>query len=200
MGEARVVSEPYTVHNQTMKPRYFALAAISLDGKIAHGAHHFTDWTSKEDKKFLRGFLDTCDAVIVGRNTYETAKKPLSKRNCIVLTRKVRGVKEKSSNLAFAQPEQKTLSAYIKKKGYKKVCVLGGTQTYTFCLQNGFLDELYLTLEPIVFGQGLSLFSYSGEASFTQFSIRSMRMLRKNGSLLIVLTRSSRATRQKNVV
>ena len=165
------------------KPRYYALAAMTLDGKIALGAKHFSDWTSKEDKKFLRGFLNTCDAVIVGRNTYETARKPLSRRNCIVLTRKVRGIKEESSNLAFCNPTKKLLSAYFKKRGWKKICVLGGTQTYTYCLQNGFLDELYLTIEPVVFGRGLPLFE--GKVPVQKLKILSIKRLNARGTLLV---------------
>src|ERR1035437_1290773 len=69
-----------------IKPTYIAIAAITLDGKIAKGPNHMSDWTSKEDKVFMRALLDKCDVIIVGNNTYKTAIAPLSKRNCIVLT------------------------------------------------------------------------------------------------------------------
>jgi dihydrofolate reductase len=73
---------------------YIAVAAVTIDGKIARHPAHFSNWTSKEDKSFLHEFLDACDCIIVGRKTYELAKEPLSKRRCVVLTRRVKGIEE----------------------------------------------------------------------------------------------------------
>lgn len=84
-----------------MKPHIIAIAAVTIDGKIARHAGHFTDWTSPEDKTFLRSLLDKSDVVIVGNNTYKTAEGPLSKRNCIVFTRAVRDTERRSDNMFY---------------------------------------------------------------------------------------------------
>ena len=42
-----------------------------------------SDWTSPEDKVFMRALLAKCDVVIVGNNTYKTAIKPLSKETVL---------------------------------------------------------------------------------------------------------------------
>jgi riboflavin biosynthesis pyrimidine reductase len=60
-------------------PKYIAIAAITLDGKIAKHSKHFSSWTSKEDKQFLHAILDACDVIIVGNSTYQMAKKPFTK-------------------------------------------------------------------------------------------------------------------------
>jgi dihydrofolate reductase len=153
-------------------PKYIAIAAITLDGKIAKGPNHPSDWTSKEDKRFMRGLLDKSDVVIVGNNTYKTAIKPLSRRNCIVLARSVNsppargGVPRLQSgrgggrqNLTYINPQKSDIKKLIRARKYKTVAILGGAQTYTYCLQNNMLDELYLTIEPLVFGRGIDLFS-----------------------------------------
>ena len=70
-----------------MSIKYIAIAAVTLDGKIAKNKDHVSDWTSPEDKVFMRALLDKSDVIIVGNNTYKTAIAPLSKRNCIVLSR-----------------------------------------------------------------------------------------------------------------
>ena len=61
--------------------RCIAIAAVTIDGKIALDAHSGSAWTSREDKDFLHDMLDTSDVVVVGNNTYKAAIEPLSKRN-----------------------------------------------------------------------------------------------------------------------
>ena len=165
------------------RARYLAIAAVTLDGKIAANDHQFSDWTSKEDKKFMRALLDTCDVVIVGNSTYKTAKKPLSKRNCIVLTRSVMATARKTPNLLYLNTKGANLKQTIQKAGYKKIAVLGGAQTYSYCLEHRMLDDLYLTIEPVVFGAGIPLFA--GKYKLRKTKIVSVKNLNKTGTLLI---------------
>lgn len=141
----------------------------------------------------MRGLLGKCDVIIVGNNTYKTAVKPLSKRNCIVLSRSVNQFISKSVRLQYCKPNKADLQKIIKKYNYKTIAILGGAQTYSFCLQNNFLDELYLTIEPIVFGHGIDLFRAPlplgegrGEGSKDyKFQLLSLKKLNKKGSLLL---------------
>src|SRR5258708_26615547 len=109
------------------RPTYISIAAVTIDGKIALHSSHPSDWTSKEDKDFLHKILDKCDAVLVGNSTYKMAKKPLSKRNCIVLTRKVKSIQEQSASLTYVNPANTKLGEFIKNHNYKSVAVLGGS-------------------------------------------------------------------------
>src|ERR1700690_3920920 len=108
------------------KPKYIAIAAVTIDGKIAKGPNHMSNWTSKEDKVFMRALLAKCDVVIVGNNTYKTAIKPLSKRNCIVFTKSVTKPQSKDSNLLYVNPKKTNIKELIKQKKYSKVALLGG--------------------------------------------------------------------------
>lgn len=164
-------------------PRYLGIAAVSLDGRIAGHEKHFSDWTSVEDKKFMRALLDTCDVVIVGNSTYKTAKEPLSKRNCIVLTRTVKKTKQVSPNLLYLNTKGTNLKRLIANKKYKKVAVLGGAQVYTYCLENGMLTDLYLTIEPVIFGNGIPLFA--GKLQIRKPKIASVKKLNGHGTTLI---------------
>lgn len=192
--------------------KFLAIAAMTLDGKIAKNKDHLsTDWTSKEDRIFMRALLDKCDVIIVGNNTYKTAIKPLSKRNCIVFTKQVpspgegmvrparqrlepkataggersnNGVYRKSENLLYVNPTKVDVKKLITKLGYQKAAILGGAQTYTYCLQNNMMDELYLTVEPTVFGKGIDLFSPS-KFSGALFKLISIKKLNAQGSLLL---------------
>ncbi|MBY0539101.1 dihydrofolate reductase family protein [Patescibacteria group bacterium] len=167
----------------TRKPHYIAIAAVTLDGKIGANEKHFSNWTSKEDKKFMRALLDTCDVIIVGNNTYKTALKPLSKRNCIVLTRSIKTTKKVSEKLLYLNTRSANLKKTIQKTGYKKIAVLGGAQTYSYCLEHGMLDDLYLTIEPVIFGSGVPLFA--GKFKLRKTKILSVKKLNKTGTLLV---------------
>lgn len=200
--------------------KFIAIAAMTIDGKIARDSHHMSNWTSKEDKVFMRGLLNKCDVIVVGNNTYKTAIKPLSKRNCIVLTRTLppsppfqggvsrlpsgRGgwskyVFQKSPNLLYCNPAKTDIKKLIKEKKYRNVAILGGAQTYTYCLQNNLLDELYLTIEPVVFGEGINLFSPplvrggAGEMlHYYNFKLFYIKKLNKQGSLLLHYKKTER--------
>ena len=162
--------------------RCIAIAATTLDGKIALDADHFSDWTSPEDKVFMRKLLDESEVVVVGNNTYKTAIEPLSKRNCIVLTSSVAAIEKKADNLLLWNPTGVAFDAIA--GHYKTAAILGGAKTYSYFLQNNLLDEIYLTIEPLVFGRGISLFEHSG-GDPAYFKLLSMEKLNENGSVLL---------------
>lgn len=162
-------------------PKYIAIAAITIDGRIAKDSHHFSNWTSVEDKYFLHAILDRCDVIVVGNSTYQMAKKPLSKRNCLVLSRSVDN-KKINSKLTYCNPAKESLQKIIKKNNYKTIAILGGTQIYSYCLENKLINELYLTIEPISFGYGLPIFATKKQI---KWKLNSIKKLNNRGSILL---------------
>ncbi len=167
-----------------LMPKFLAIAAVTIDGKIAKNSSHMSDWTSKEDKVFMRALLDKCDVVVVGNNTYKTAVGPLSKRNCIVISQSAGKLISKSARLTYCKPNKTELMKLLKTKSYKLIAILGGAQTYAYFLENNLLDEIYLTIEPLVFGEGINLFA-SGKSFLKKFKLVSVKKLNKQGSLLL---------------
>lgn len=169
-----------------MSIKYIAIAAMTLDGKIAKDSQHLsTDWTSEEDKIYFRKVLKICDVVLIGKKTWETAKEPLSKRNCIVFSRSENQIDQTNQkNPIFVNPSKTDVKKLISESGYKRVAILGGAQTYAFCLENGMLDELYLTIEPIVFGNGINLFTANSFLD-AKFKLVSSEKLNPQGTLLL---------------
>ena len=163
---------------------YRAYAAITLDGKIAKHKRHFSDWTSREDKKIFHKELSKADVVLVGMNTYKTAKKPLSKRNCIVLTRSVKTTRQEKSNILFCNPKGKHPKEIIKERGYKNIAVIGGSEAYSFAIRETMMNELHLTIDPLVFGRGVSLFAEKAESR--KFVLQSVKRLNKKGTLYAI--------------
>lgn len=165
------------------RPIFTAIAAVTLDGKIAAHKGQNSSWTSKEDKQFLHKFLDRSDVVLVGRTTYEVAYKSLSKRNCIILTSRIKATFKKNRLTLFCNPKTVDLIALITRLGYKKVTILGGQKVYSFFIKNSLLDELFLTIEPLIFGKGLSLFQYK-ELFSQPVKLISFKRLNSKGSIL----------------
>ncbi len=172
-----------------MKPNISAIVAVTIDGKIARHSGHFTDWTSPEDKTFLRSLLDKSDAVVIGNNTYKTAAGPLSKRNCIVFTRTVHDTERRGSNLLYYNADGPSSIGVIL-ESYRAIALLGGTQVYSYFLEHDLIDDLYLTIEPVVFGEGLDIFKCKNEAT-VNFHLTAVKKLNDKGTVLLHYRRPS---------
>ena len=145
----------------------FIITAISADGFIARDSHHPAVWTSKEDKKRFVELTKRAGVVVMGLNTYRTLPKPLKDRLNIVYSNdtdfnaKVQA--EKVENLEITSADPKDLIQDLEKRGFKEVAICGGSQIYTTFMKTGLVHSLYLTIEPILFGQGMNIFKESGE-------------------------------------
>lgn len=98
---------------------------------------------------------------VIGRNTFNVASKssgfPLGGLNIIVSRHKIRTKKE-WKNVIVTDKNPKEIIKIIESKGYDSAMVAGGTLATSF-LKEGLVNELYLNVEPIVFGKGIPLFS-----------------------------------------
>lgn len=184
------------------KSYFTLLAAVSLDGRITRGASEGSGWTSKEDKAFFRRELDSANAVIMGRKTFQAIKRPLKPRNRIVFTRSS-FVKQKlprvtrqhlfqysqefenrSDKLIGFCGSLERLRGILKKYDWKRIAVVGGTSVYDWFLKQDSIDEIYLTLEPVILGTGKP---FSSRKLYTQakFKLISVRKLNSQGTLLL---------------
>lgn len=133
----------------------FIIAAISLDGYIARFENDFSmDWTSPEDKKFFVERTKKAGVVVFGKNTYKTIGKPLKDRLNIVYSKN-----EKFEGVEITQKEPKELLAELETRGFFEVAICGGASIYTLFMKSGAVDEIYLTVEPVIFGDGIKLFN-----------------------------------------
>lgn len=132
--------------------------AMSADGKIGKSADHFADWTSAEDKKIFVQVSKAAKAVIFGRSTYETIGKPLKERLNLVLTSSPEKYESIPGSLEFISAQNpKEAVDYLSTKGYTEAVLGGGANTNRQFLKAGLVDEIYLTIEPIIFGKGIPL-------------------------------------------
>ena len=166
------------------------IAAVSLDGRITRGNKEGSDWTSREDHQWFQKKLDDFDVLVMGRRTFDAIPRPLAPRNRVVFSRFAspplqRGRVRGGGNLHFLKnPTIRRLNAFLKQHNWTRIAVLGGVQIYDWFLKRNLISEMYLTLEPVVFGSGKPLASVSPHKS-PAFRLVSVKRLNRQGTLLL---------------
>ncbi len=132
----------------------FIIAAVSADGFIAKDENHPAYWTSKEDKKRFVELTKRAGTVIMGSTTYATLHRPLSDRTMIVYSR----TNKNFPGATCTNDHPEDLMDKLEDKGVSEVAICGGSHIYTMFLKAQVVQKIYLTVEPIIFGKGISLF------------------------------------------
>ena len=153
--------------------------AVSLDGYIAR-ADGSIDWLDAvgrpdEDYGFAR-FYAAVDALVMGRRTYETAlgfpEWPYAGKRCIVLTHDpatARGTARHGEELHAG--DVAALVERLGSEGVGRVYVDGGVVISQF-LAAGLIDDLTVSVIPILLGSGARLFDRIPERTLTLVSSR----------------------------
>lgn len=135
------------------------MMAMTLDGKIARTSDHFPDWTSKEDKKLFAEISKKAGVVLMGDKTFFTFAKPLADRLNVVFTLEENPALQEGVKWVSGEPEK--ILKELEEMGYKEAVLGGGTYLNGLFLEKRLIDEIIITIEPKIFGEGLSLFNGS---------------------------------------
>ena len=130
--------------------------AMTLDGKIAKTSNHFPNWTSKEDKKMFAKVSKEAGVVIMGDKTFFTFPSPLKDRLNVVFT--IEKNPKPMEGVKWVKGEPENVLKDLESLGYKSAVLGGGSFINGMFLQHKLIDEIYITVEPKIFGDGLGLF------------------------------------------
>lgn len=133
------------------------IAATTADGFIGRDAGHTADWTGQADKQVFVRLTKEAGTIVMGRATFDTIGRALPGRRNIVYTSQPQTISAPGIE-STSEPPAKLL-ARLESEGVTGVAICGGRLIYTQFLQAGLVNELYLTVIPTLFGQGLSLFN-----------------------------------------
>ncbi len=149
-----------------MNRKVILYIAMSLDGFIAKpdGNIDFLSLVEKEGEDYgYSAYLETIDTVILGRKTYDKIRSmgiesPYGERAVFVLTRNSHPGTDKLTFYSGSLPE---LISSLKSKPGKNIYCDGGAETVQRLLQEDLIDELIISLIPILLGDGIRLFDKS---------------------------------------
>ena len=131
--------------------------AATPNGYIARNDKS-TPW-SNEDWQSFTTMVNKLGNLVIGRKTYEIMKKfrtfSLFQNNPTIIV--VSSKKRKSTSCTFVKSPKEAISM-LKKKGFGKVLVAGGGKLNSSFMKQKLIDEIYLDIEPIIFGRGIQLF------------------------------------------
>ena len=159
------------------------LAAVTIDGKLARNSAHYVDWTSKEDKKIFFSTSKRAGVLVLGHNTYKTFPSPLPNRLHVVLTYEPENQQSVPGEVEYTSASPEQIVATLEARGYSEMALGGGSQINSLFLEHNLVDEIWLTVEPIIFGLGVDLLRG------VQFDIRArlltMERLNEEGAVLL---------------
>jgi len=168
-------------------------AVISMDGKIkrANGPHK-REWISDEDKAYFNHLLDEYDLIVMGRKTYSSmALTPRDGKRYVVVTRNPTLYKDRTANglIDFSKSTPQKIVKKYEQLGFTQLLLIGGGSLYTAFLEANLVNELDLTIEPVILGSGTNLTDILH--SSVSLRLNHQSQLNKRGTLLLNLEVSS---------
>lgn len=144
--------------------RLILIAAQSLDGYITRHDTPGSEFASPEDRTFFREALRGFDCCVMGGETYRTARDLIRsalmpQRLRVVLTQTPEKFADDAvpRSLEFSNAAPARLAADLADRGLQNCAILGGSQIHSLFLEAGLVDEIWLTIEPLLFGGGTPL-------------------------------------------
>jgi len=121
-----------------------------------------SEWTCQED---LDGFYEQSKKagnIIMGKNTYSYVLKqgffPFSDALNVVVSHE--SIKNTwGDNVLILNQSPKEVLLTLENKGFKSAFLAGGGQLNSSFMKENLIDEVYLDVEPLIFGKGIKLFA-----------------------------------------
>ncbi|EKE14273.1 MAG: hypothetical protein ACD_12C00597G0002 [uncultured bacterium] len=161
----------------------------SVDGRTTKGDDkNIYSWTSLEDQKYFFSLVKKHNLIVMGRSTYE-ASKPVIKlekeKLRVVLTRNPKKYSKEmiKGQLEFSDESPEKLIKRLSLLKYKNLLLVGGGIINGLFLKQNLVDELFLTIEPMIFGIGKNI--VEGQLLNKSLQLIDVEKLNKKGTLLL---------------
>jgi dihydrofolate reductase len=142
------------------------IAAQSLDGFITRHDRPGSGFTSPADKLHFSKALNDFDCQLMGAETYRVWRDrgsppvPFQRPQWVLTRHPERFAKEGAPRkLEFTNQAPAAVLAAIEAQGFHHCALLGGSQIHHLFFEAGLVDQLWLTIEPVLFGEGTPLLS-----------------------------------------
>lgn len=137
--------------------------AASLDGFIARrdGSVNWLPLANAEEDFGYAEFYGGVDTALMGRKTYDLARElegptPFSGKRCVVFSRRRAGQRDRRTVFTADDPAD-TVRRLREQRG-GGIWLVGGGEIVRECFEAGVINEVILSLVPVVLGDGVPLF------------------------------------------
>jgi dihydrofolate reductase len=163
------------------------LYVASLDGKLTKWEQTTVhEWTSPEDAAHFQKIRDNSNLIVMGIQTFlDVQPTPTNGTLRIVMTKDADMYAKKTvpGQLEFSKELPEQLIKRLEKEGYKELLLVSGQKLTTAFFQKNLIDEVWITIEPKIFGTGKSLITE--EPMDISLRLLSSKQLNENGTLLL---------------
>jgi len=132
--------------------------ASSLDGYIARESGEI-DWLFTDQDYGYTEFYAQIDTLIMGNKTYQQVlsfgEYPYKDKEVFVFSRTQSGATD--NKVKFINNDWVNFIKTLRQSHGRNIWLVGGAQLIHFFLQHGFIDELILSIHPIILGNGIPL-------------------------------------------
>lgn len=129
--------------------------AISINGYITRGKDD-SDWVSKEDWKEFDRLKRECGVMVMGKRTYQQFQDDFPQEGAlnVVATHDKNLLGKKIENVFFTDKTPREIIDFADKKGFKQLMIIGGMGLNTSFVKENLMDEVWLSVHPILIGEG----------------------------------------------
>ncbi len=132
--------------------------ATSLDGFVA-GPDHGLDWLFTDGDYGFKAFYGAVGGLVMGRKTYDVVRGfgewPYTDRPCWVFSRRPAVA---HAGVRFVAGRPSDLIDEIAEEAGGPIWLVGGGEITAEFMVAGLVDELILSIHPIILGDGVRLF------------------------------------------
>lgn len=130
----------------------------TLDGKVTKwGDPHVKSWSSQKDQDYFNKVWANAGLIIMGSKTFNAEPfRPSLNHLLIVMTSRPAKYKSQEvlGKLEFTDKSPHQLAKRFENEGHELMLVVGGAHIATSFLKDQLVDEIWLTIEPKIFGVG----------------------------------------------
>ncbi|KKR76897.1 MAG: Dihydrofolate reductase [Candidatus Levybacteria bacterium GW2011_GWA2_40_8] len=165
----------------------------SLDGRFTKWkGKNIYEWSSSEDFAFFQKTKLENNLIVMGSTTFDHVRKigkaglkPEKERLRIIMTKNPSKYKEFEipDQMEFKNLSPKQLIKHLEKRGFKQMLLVSGGKVANSFFKDGLVNEVWLTLEPRIFGSGKSL--AEGSDLDVKLKLESSEKLNPQGTLLL---------------
>ncbi|WP_110929907.1 dihydrofolate reductase family protein [Paenibacillus bouchesdurhonensis] len=156
--------------NHTIPRKIILDLAVTLDGFI-EGENGEVDWCIMDDEMGFVNFLNQIDTILYGRKSYELWGQYTPENEATDSEKEIWSLVHSKEKYVFSKSQKGTdhqasfinnniLEAInqLKNKPGKDIWLYGGASLITTFIHLGLVDELRLSVHPVVLGEGKPLF------------------------------------------